>query len=283
MERSVNKSRTGVADITISEGIKWIAEPVDNPEEIMKWIYKGGKVRSDSAVADLMRAHFPLITNEMLEGKAKNVRFVRDGTLLLATPPRIYEEWIYDFLKCDICVIGPEEKEAELRKIFNEKVKASISAKKMGMLYVQQIKPYLDALVMEGLVGGVLGRGSYFGKNGFPIKNDDIDFMLLVDGPENEDEIVKELKKIPRFAIALVKRKDTVIKEGKRPELSFIIISRDMAINGRGILYEKYVLEDSVGIELDHLTKEESENLAHRFKSLLPKEDRRAGIPRLPE
>ncbi len=268
--------------------ITWIAEPVDRPEEIMRWRY-GKRYGRDSSkpnlfVAELMRSIVPSITIKIFEGKAGDIRAIINGTLILATPPRPYEEWKYDFLKSDICVIGPIEKEREITNRFNDRKEISLRAKKKASFYIEPAKPYLDKLIKNGLVNGVLGRGSYFDKNGYPVEKDDVDFILLVNKPDkdNEERISKILREIPRFSVALVKHKDTTIKKGEMPEMSFIIVSKDMAIHAKGTKYERYVLAKGMGIGLRHLPSSKSEQLATQFMSLLPKHDNRSSIPRLP-
>jgi hypothetical protein len=265
---------------SVHYGVKWVAEHVDKPEELMKW----KNHPNDLSAAESIRKQFPSVTKRLLEGKAEDIKIIDNGILILATPPRLYEEWKYDFLKSDICVTGLLENESAIRKKFEEEKATAIKARGKGSLYIERIKRTLDKLVKEGLVEGVLGRGSYFGKNGYPVKDDDIDFILLINklDKEVEENIVKVLKEIPRFAVALVKGKDTLIKEGEKPELSFIIVSKDTLSHAKGNLYEKYVLDDSVGINLDHLPKRRSEELARHFISLLPKEDNRSNIPRFP-
>lgn len=267
--------------ITHYDSIEWVAEPVDKPTEITRWKCPPEKIE----IAEVMMSRFPVISKQIFEGRTGDIRIVDNGRLILATPPRPYEEWKYDFLKIDVCISGPVEEEGEIVRRFNEEKRRSIIRRKKSVSYLEYIKPALNKLAENRLIDGLLGRGSYFGKNGYPAMHDDIDFIILVKrlDKEKEDKIIKALHNIPRFAIGIVKGQDTPIKKGKKPQMSFIIISEDRATHAKGTIYEKYILEDSFGIDLRDLSMEASEELAKEFISLLPKKDNRAGIPRLPK
>ena len=86
-----------------------------------------------------------------------------------------------------------------------------------------------------------------------------------------EEEIVKILKQIPMYSVTLVRRNDDVIKKGKSREISFVIVTRKMVLQGLGIEYERYVLRDGIGIELEEISADKSKKLANEFISLLPK------------
>ncbi len=276
--------------ITVHFGIKWLAEPDENPEEIMRWRYRSFHDPMGLGIADIMLGSFHSITPKQIEGVQRDVRIVKDGKILLATPPRPYEEWKYDFLKSDICVVGPIEKEAEARREFEKKKKESLAKKETVKDSIRIAAPRLDELVTKGLVQGIIGRGSFFCKNGYPEEVDDIDFILLTKRDwhskkgyaEVRGRIVDILKQIPDVPVTIVEKKDTTIKEGKGTAMSFVIVSEAMAKHGKGNAYEKYVLRAGVGIGLPHLLKEDSELLALEFAELLPKRDSRAKIPRLP-
>jgi hypothetical protein len=87
------------------------------------------------------------------------------------------------------------------------------------------------------------------------------------------EEISKELKQLPDYAVSLIVGTTKVIKKGEHPEFNFVIVSKSKGATG--IKYEKYVLEDSIGIELTNMPKEKSEALAREFIALLPEKDMR--------
>ena len=252
-------------------GIKWIAENVDNPEEIMVGTFKKDKLQG-LKVAEVIRKHIPTITNEILNGQ-RDIKIVDNGKLILATHPRPHQEWAYDFLKSYICVTGPIRKEQEILKKFENEKRNAKKRKRKLQFYINKIKPTLNTLVKEGLVDGILGRGSFFGSNSYPIDRDDIDFILLVNELKKgaEEEIVKILKQIPMYSVTLVRRNDDVIKKGKSREISFVIVTRRMVLQGLGIEYERYVLRDGIGIKLEEISADKSKKLANEFISLLPK------------
>jgi hypothetical protein len=279
------KPTFGSTTICINMSIKWIAEKVDAPEEIMRWAYT--KSEPDWALnlplAEAMRKAFPDITDDILKGNATDVRLVVGETLVLATPPRVYNDWAYDFLKSDICVTGPKDKEHEMVAEFEKEKERSLRRKAALPSIIAEIRPGLDRLADEHIIDGLIGRGSYFDKNGFPSIGDDVDFILLFDKPFKEYDMLDGiLKEIPKFTVSIARRTDIELKKGAEPKISFIVIDRDMAIHSSGIKYNKYVLENGVGIALHNLPGERSEELASLFSTLLPKYISRDKYPRLP-
>jgi hypothetical protein len=279
------KPTFGSTTICINMSIKWIAEKVDAPEEIMRWAYT--KSEPDWALnlplAEAMRKAFPDITDDILKGNATDVKLIVGETLVLATPPRVYNDWAYDFLKSDICVTGPKDKEPEMVAEFEKEKERSLRRKAALPSIIAEIKPGLDRLADEHIIDGLIGRGSYFDKNGFPLNGDNVNFILLFDKPFKEyDMLDKILKEVPKFAVGVVRGKHIRLKEGAKPEIDFIVVDRDMAIHSTGIKYNKYVLENGVGIALHNLPGERSEDLARVFSALLPKYINRDKYPRLP-
>ncbi len=265
--------------ISVHYGIKWITWNDRLADRLMVRVYKNrSKSRNskdrfasvDYSIAEAMRSNIPSVTGEILAGKAKETRIVHGKTLLLATPPRLYTEWGREFLKSDICVMGPGSREDEILREFRLEKAESIREKRRAPEYVKRAVPLLDRLLDGGLIVGVLGRGSYFGKNGFPRPCDDIDFILFAkDGSSRtEKKIIDALKGIPLFAVLFVIKKDKLVKKGRPPAFSFVIVHEGM--RRRVTRYESYVLRDSIGIGLKHLKKEESEALARRLARSLP-------------
>ncbi len=268
--------------ISVHRSVEWLAEKVDKPEEIMDWFYSK-RPSMDRFAAETLMERFPLITDDIFEDRTEDVRIIKDGLLVLATPPRVYTQWKYDFLKSDILVFGPEREWAAIANAFDKEKAVSREYREKAQSYVDHITPCLDLLFEENLISGALCRGSYFCKNGFPAKEDDVDFMLLSETSDKEEgRIMEILKRIPRFAITFNRNREDVIREGESPRLSFGIVTKGRVIHGKGIRYERYVLKNGVGIALEHLTKEGSERLAREWMALLPDHDNRAGIPRLP-
>ncbi|MGA3021156.1 MAG: hypothetical protein ABSD68_04375 [Candidatus Micrarchaeales archaeon] len=266
--------------VTVHYGIDWIAEPTDQSKKMMNQNYKK-RTKIERSIAEKMRRAFPKITDDLFEGKVKDdIRITKGSHVIFATPPRLYNDWIYDYLKSDICIVGPKDKEADIKKEFDELKKIANAERGRASEYVGKAKPILKTLREKELIDGVLGRGSYFGKNGFPMKDGNINFILLVDkqltkeqyGTRTE-EISKELKQLPDYAVSLIVGTTKVIKKGEHPEFNFVIVSKSKGATG--IKYEKYVLEDSIGIELTNMPKEKSEALAREFIALLPEKDMR--------
>jgi len=273
--------------ISVYYGIKWIASKGRREDQIMKRVYRNrarGKhrefkrVSSTYPIAELMRRRMPSVTKEMLSGRAKDVKIIHGKVLLIATPPRLYSEWGHEFLKSDICLIGPRSEESELLKEFKQEKAESLEEKKNVFRYIEAARPSLDELFDEGTISGVLGRGSYFGKNGFPGKWDDINFILFAKNgsAKTESRIMDVLKRIPRFSVVVIhKHEEAVKKEGRSPSLSFIIVFAEMVKTAKFTRYEEYVLKDGVGIGLKRLKKEESEAMARKFMRLLPRPSKR--------
>jgi hypothetical protein len=258
--------------IRVRYGIKWMAEPAADSNRIMELVYK--KRRTRLPLAYLMRYRFPSMTRNALIGRAKDIKIVKDGILVLSTPQRPYSEQRHDFLKSDICVLGPVSKEAEITGRFKELKKISTAEKAKAKEYIRYVTPYLDSLVTEGLVIGVLGRGSYFDMNGFPKvhpRSEDINLVLFSRDSEKRTKsmIVEVLKKIPRFAVSLIGRNERQIKAGKHPAFNFTIVSEDVAAYMKTGRYEQYVLRYGSRISLPHLTETKSDILARKLLKML--------------
>lgn len=269
--------------IAICRGIKWIAADDNIAEKIMSKVYERlprNKAHPypelDYQLAKLMRQKVPSVTMPVLKGRAKGLRIIYGNMLIVSTPPRLYSEWGYDFLKVDICVVGPLNKEEKIKTVFERQVAKAMKEKKRAAWYVRQVIPFLDVLFDTGLINGVIGRGSYFGKNGFPRADDDINFILFAKHSDKKTraKILRVLKRLPKFEIVSVLREEKRLKKGIHPSFSFIIVSEDMAPMIRATNYEKYVLNDGVGISLSNLPKERSEALARKFVKLLPSPDK---------
>ncbi len=265
--------------VAVYHGIKWIAVDVDIAEKIMSKSYtRRPRSRShpypalDYQLAKLMRGRMPFVTGDILRGRAKDLRMINGNALIVSTPPRLYSEWGYDFLKIDICVVGPRDREGEIRRVFREQKIRSLKEKERAAWYVRQVRPLLGTLFDTGLVKGVLGRGSYFGKNCFPRVDDDINFILFARSSDKETEgkIIRVLKRLPKFKVAILHRNEKTLKKGRLPAFSFMIVAEDMSSRIKATNYEKYVLKDGVGIGLAHFPKERSEALARKFTKLLP-------------
>lgn len=269
----------GLKAISVHYGIRWIAVQAKDADAVMNRVYKYRTRNAtnrdrinplDQPVAEFLRSAFPSLTSDVLKGKAKQIKIVGGGTMLLATPQRPYSEWRYDFMKSDICVIGPAKMGKKITKKFNRLTKVSLSEKKKAMRYVGHAVPYLDRLAAEGLLIGVLGRGSYFTKNGFPSKDVDINFILFAKDSEKEttNRILRTLRSIPKFAITLIDRKEKTIKRGENPALNFVIVSKDQTARMRIGEYERHVLRDGIAIGLPHLPKRKSYAVVRIFVRL---------------
>lgn len=255
----------------IAYGVYWISQPSDYRNVINDFYYKNGKFPEYfSKIANAMMGRFPETTDHVMttydDVEIKNEEFV-----LFATHPRPSALWIYDFLKSDICVIGSLESEAKIKEKFEKEKKAAQERKGQVSKYIEAVKPVLVELVENKLAVAVLGRGSYFGKNGYPVPDDDVDFILLT-GKEKLDypEITEILKTIPLYRIEEINEEDRIIKEGQGVVLSFSVVSSGMIKHSTGRKYDRYVLLDSRGIDLPGLASNESELIARKFAESIP-------------
>ncbi len=261
--------------------VSWIAERARKSKQMMDFVYKKRSKRVRN-VAEMLRKRFPSITKEILSGKQGEIKIIEKGFVVLATPPRPYEWWKYDFLKADICVIKKKGNITEARRLFLNKKRESEKLRKRLPGYLRYAIPTIDDLARRRLIVAALGRGSYFGKNCYPKKKDDIDIMLLRENANaRQSDYIDAFKKIPKFGVEIVQHNDAPIKKGRDPYFSFVLISDGAARYSNGNKYEKYVLFDSVGIETRHLKKEQSERVARRFARMLPKRAKK-GTPALP-
>jgi hypothetical protein len=272
--------------ITVYHGVNWIADSMENPpkENSKELAFRFGKGSDKLSIAELMRSTVPMLTKQILECKSDEILTEFGGKFLAATPPRPYLQVRYDCAQSDIVVIGPaEEKESILNRFQEEKARAIQLKSNLGKL-MELFKPVLEELVSLKLAEGVIGRGSYFDKNGYPKERDDVDFILLKRKISDEYEYeLKEALRTTKHDVTIANERFgmEIIKKGPQgsPVFSYIVVTEKDVRGARGIKYEKYVLENGVGISLKNLAKGESEKLAAEFISLLPDHDTRIASP----
>ena len=254
----------------VFRGINWIADsiPVAPSESEAKWVTTN---RKRIWLASLMRIEYPLSTPALARGSS-DISFTSGDTLVLATHPRPYEQWIYDSLKSDITVVAKtsEKQKAEARlekeKLLALQRKAELNAK------LEQIDGTLSEMHSKGLIDAAVGRGSYFDVNGYPSEHDDIDIILLKDrtlrNMKNPESIKKDIRDViagskGNFGANVVDFNESVIKKPHGPDavmFSFILLTT--AYRGLGLYYEEYVLRTCVGIEINGMPAAKSESLA---------------------
>jgi hypothetical protein len=261
-------------------GVAWIADRlvyVIPMLERKSYLYKS---KLKIKVANTLRKKFPIIKNSII--KKSNDIYLNDPDnkyYIAATHPRPYNLYIYDYLKSDIVVLNKDLTKAisELNKL----KKVDIKRKMQLNTKLKLIKPVLEKLYNEGIVDGFVGRGSYFEKNGFPNKKDDIDILLLINKYydkeqflEVENKIINILKNSKgKFSITFTRRNESFLKKSKSgPEFSFIIITQNT--KSFGIFYEKYILKNCVGIPIKNLNAIESEKLAKYMLKFLSVDQR---------
>ena len=251
-------------------GINWIADsiPVAPSESEAKWVTTNQK---RIWLASLMRREYPLSTPMLARGSS-DISFTSGNTLVLATHPRPYEQWIYDSLKSDIIVVAKtsERQEAEARlekeKLLALQWKTQLKAK------LKQITATLSEMHSKGLIDAAVGRGSYFNVNGYPSEHDDVDIILLKKRNPKEPKQLDSIKIGIRDAIAsskgnfganIVDFNENIVKKPHSRDdtmFSFIILPTDY--KGLGLYYEKYVLRTCVGIGIRGIMAAKSESLA---------------------
>ena len=254
----------------VVKGINWIADsiPVAPSESEAKWVTKNQR---RVWLAGLMRREYPLSTPALARGSS-DISFTSGDTLVLATHPRPYEQWIYDSLKSDITVVAKtsEKQKAEARlekeKLLALRRKAQLKAK------LEQITATLSEMHSKGLIDAAVGRGSYFDANGYPSEHDDIDIILLKDrtlrNMKNPESIKKDIRDViagskGNFGANVVDFNESVIKKPHGPDavmFSFILLTT--AYRGLGLYYEKYVLRTCAGIGIRGIPAAEAESLA---------------------
>jgi hypothetical protein len=280
--------------IKVFRGIYWFAE--ERNRKIGIKVMRRYEKKREIAIAMAMMKRFPIATDKFINMK-HDIVLKHKNKLIVATPPRIYEDWIYDFLKSDICVVGTAKKEKKIFEKFYQLKEVSENEKKKLNFYLGKIQEALDRIASKKLISAMIGRGSYFEKNGFPEKDENLNFILILDlrrnSPstinriykERSDEIKEGLKEIPYYTVKITVGAPRSIKEGSRKVVDFIILPMNKKYvrnHAKGIKYEKYVLLNGVGIDLPHLPKNKSEKIAIEFAQMLPKRKNRKNIPALP-
>ncbi len=254
----------------IVRGINWIADsiPVAPSESEAKWVTTNQR---RVWLAGLMRREYPLSTPALARGSS-DISFTSGDTLVLATHPRPYEQWIYDSLKSDIIVVAkPSEMQAAEARLEKEKALA-LQRKAQLNIKLGQIIATLSELHSKGLIDAAVGRGSYFDRNGYPSRRDDIDIILLKDkrpdSPERLRSLKEDIKRViagakGNFGANLVDFNERTIKrasDSSAQMFSFILLFTEY--RGLGLYYEKYVLRTCVGIEAAGMPSARSEKLA---------------------
>ena len=206
-------------------------------------------------------------------------------TLTLATRPRLYSEHTYDFLKSDICVSGPIGRKRDILFEFSRQKSQSLKEKKKATQYLKFVTPYLNSIASKGMILGALARGSYFENNGFPIPKDNINFVLFIRRKDRRTErkIASFLKAIPRFKVDFAGYSDVhyrTIKKGLHPVFTFDVVPLGNSVKevarrcGR---YPEYILSHGVGIELTHIGKASSAEIARVLLGKLSSERKISG------
>ena len=274
--------------------IDWLLDdllPVPTEAE-MRHRYKERGEEQDSYIemAEFLRKNTRHLISGLFSNSTKDFVYEDENVIVLASPPRPYEEWVYDCAKSDIVVIGPlEMKETSIKRFEEEKIKA-LAEKQKASQYVSQFRSIFQGLYDSGLIKGILGRGSYFSVNGFPVESDNLNFMLLRKGAWNNEEVnmmIEALRGLPAAYIWLIGTKydEKLIGKGKGEKVVyFALVDENAVSNALGLRYGKYVLLNSPGIELSGLSKEQSESLAKEYSSLLPNHNivHERKLPRLP-
>jgi disulfide oxidoreductase YuzD len=282
--------------IDVYHEIDWIADAMKNAptEKEMKYRYvpiKSPRARKAAlAMAEFMRRQVPLLINSMLDGKRRIDAIIKTRSkFIIATPPRPYQEWIYDCAKSDIIVTGAPSQRKNIMDKFESEKRAALKLKAERDRKIKLFRPTLEKLVKHGLVDGIIGRGSYFDANGYPRKGNDTDLIFLVKKitDEKRHAIFKALRLAPNsVTVGVTEGKDRTIKRGAKGSQEFSIITEDdnAVRKSLGLKYERYVLETGAGISLRNLRKNNSEKLAKEFAVLLPASDMRqkVRISRLP-
>ena len=270
----------------VVRGINWIADaiPCAPAEKDAQWTRKGDRTLW---LSEAFRMNYP-VSKPSVYRDTDNITFSYGEKHILATHPRPYNQWIYDSMKVDIAVIAEKgELQKAKEKLSAEKELAlrrkSGREEKLGI-----VKPLFRTLLQRGLADGIVGRGSYFDKNGYPSVKDDIDIMLLrydrVGSKEQYDAFNDEVKNAiskseGNFEANFVQFNEHVIKNpsGKGAQVfSFITITGDVQSNG--IYYERYVLMNAKGIEIPGFPASESESVAKRMALNLSKDTRESLI-----
>ena len=274
--------------VEVYREVDWVAED-DAPSE-REMHYKFEELPDPEAwliLSEILREASKNIWNIIARGEVNSDLVAEHGNLFIAaSPPRPYNQWKYECAKSDIVVVGPLSKKREcLERLFEEKTK-SLAEKRKAYDLIAPAVPALNKLVEEGLAEGVLGRGSYFDRNGFPgARKDDIDILILRKekwSDEEKEKLIEILKEAP-MSVNLVGHNENEIKrvEGS-VSLSLIMGSIETVKSAAGIPYERYVLDTAVGIGLDNLPRNKSEALAKEFAQHLPAMVDRSKLPRLP-
>ncbi|MGC8694737.1 MAG: hypothetical protein ACP5RI_03935 [Candidatus Micrarchaeia archaeon] len=269
----------------IFRGINWIADNASfaPKEKEAKWMHHKN---NDIKIAEILKKNYP-VSNLQVSRGTKDVEIEFDDKILFATHPRPYGQWIYDCLKSDIVILASKSEREKAKARFNKEKARSLLIKQTLEEKLNIIKPVLERMHDAGLIDAVIGRGSYFEKNGYPIQRDDIDILLIkLEG--NEEALLQAIKDViasssEKFRANLVWHSEIDIKRGPKswPEFSFkLVLARPKSGKRRalGIFYEKYVLRQKTGIAIKGISKEYSERLSLKVTPYIGKDIRKKEI-----
>lgn len=99
--------------------------------------------------------------------------------------------------KSDIIVTGAASQRKNIISEFEFEKRVALKLKAERDSRIELFKPTLEKLVKQGLVNGVIGRGSYFDANGYPRKGNDIDLIFLVKEMTDEKKQHRDKPKKP--------------------------------------------------------------------------------------
>ncbi len=264
--------------VDVFYGVEW---PIEDSvyRDQQQDLKKNPHANEDSTVkkvklADILRSN--------ASAPAEGQLLVRsDEFFVIASPPRQYRYLGFQYGKSDIVVVGRPDQAEECKSKFEEEKERALLDKARLDDYLKKAMPLLKRLFEEGIIEGVIGRGSYFEDNGFPSPEDDVDLVLMRLKDLNDEEqsklesILMQEKSFPILFIPLQGGQEKTIngiKTGK--PISLIFTSKSIVESQPGIEYDRHVLQHGIGIDVEGLPKEKSEKLAKEFLSLLPKHNR---------
>jgi len=259
-------------DIKIFYGLSWIIESGGPPENELSYRFSSRPNQSEYFwLANIMRELVPKIDSYDAKKKDPFGAIYKD-IYIIASHPRPYSERQLDCAKSDILVVAPSDKIEEANRIFEREIAIAKAEKLHVQEYVKKILAPIDELAKEGVIDGLLGRGSYFDPNGLPVPRDDIDFILVARTEKTQEEIEKiknALRKIDGNVELLVKKVEKLKDGYAPPDYSFMLFDANRAKASRGPMYEKYILQHSEAIGLPSIKKEESQKAGEFLSELI--------------
>ncbi len=269
----VDKTKMSFKELEVFHGIEW---PItDMAYDRLRRQLESNPRRNETDV--IKKVLLARELRNVVHGKyGVSVEVSAKDVYIITTPARQYRYFADQYAKADIVIAGRPDQAKECRNKLAEEKERALDEKQHLAGYLGRARSLLERLHDEGLIDGVIGRGSYFEKDGFPSQDDDVDLVLMRKRDFGEEELEKigvilaQEKEFPVLFIPYKEGQEKVANDAKAGKPISLIFATESIVRAQpGIEYNRHVLETGPGIEIEGIPKAKSEALAHELLGLL--------------